>query len=245
MHKIYLILGAASDLGTKLVENLISLDSENVILAHYHKSMGGLDRIIDANPDAHIRCISADLSSIDETKKMIDVLLKGNIHPTHIINFAASAYKFNRLSELDVTRICEDMNIQVYSLALICKALIPFMVENKYGKIVVMLSSATKGIPPKYTTEYTIVKYAVLGLVKGLAADYGDMGICVNGISPGMIETKFIKGIGRKIKEVTAEKSPQHRNLQIDDVIPAVIFLLSENSTFMNGTNLNLTGTVE
>lgn len=57
-----------------------------------------------------------------------------------------------------------------------------------------------------------------------------------------MIETKFIKNIGRKVKEFTAEKNPRHRNLQVSDVVPAIMFLLSDESQFMNGTNINLSG---
>jgi 3-oxoacyl-[acyl-carrier protein] reductase len=134
------------------------------------------------------------------------------------------------------------MTIQVYSFALICKAFIPHMSVEKYGKIAVMLSAVTTGVPPKNTTEYTTVKYALLGLIKSMAADYGEYGININAVSPGMIETKFIRNVGRKIKEFTAERNPQHRNLKVDDVIPALLFLLSDNSSFMNGTNINLSG---
>lgn len=245
MKKIYLILGASSDIGVCLIEELVRKDSSAVILAHYHSSREGINEIVNKYSEADIRLYKADLSNLNDVQILIDDISKEKLYPTHIINFSASAYRFNRLCDFEVDRLQKDMNIQVYSFGIICKSFIPFMAENKNGRIVAMLSAATKGVPPKNTTEYTIVKYAVWGLLKSLAADYGDMGVCINGISPGMIETKFIKGIGRKIKEFNAEKSPQHRNLQIDDVLPAIMFLLSDSCTYMNGTNLNLTGVVE
>mgnify|MGYP004592061075 FL=1 len=228
-----------------MIRALIEQDRRAVIYAHYNSNKKVLEEVIKKYPAVDIKSYQADLSSLDSTRTLIDEIKKENNAPMHIVNFSACAYRFNRLNELEFKRFDVDMTIQVYSFAMICQAFIPTMVERGYGKIISMLSAATKGIPPKNTTEYTTVKYALLGFLKSLAADYGDAGIGINGISPGMIETKFIKGIGRKIREYNAEKCPQHRNLQVDDVIPAILFLLSENSTFMNGTNLNLTGYVE
>lgn len=246
MRKIYLILGASSDLGSALLRKLLESKIENeVFLVHYCSSKERIQSIMEEYPEVMIHCYQADLSNLEDTSRFIESIKESDMSPTHIVNFAASTYRFNRLNEFNVERLSKDLNIQVYSFALICQAFIPKMVEHKSGKIVAMLSAATKGIPPKNTTEYTTVKYAILGFIKSLAADYGDMGISINGISPGMIETKFIRNIGRKIKEFNAEKNPQHRNLRVEDVVPSILFLLSEDSDFMNGTNLNLTGNIE
>ncbi len=243
MDKVYLILGASSDLGCALIENILKKDeSDYRIIAHYHSTDENIKSVIRDRKKNRIETIQSDLSDIESTKRFIDQISTSGLYPSHIINFSASAYKFNRLGEMDIERLNRDMTIQVYSFVMICRAFIPHMAKEKYGRVVAILSAATKGVPPKNTTEYTTVKYALLGLVKSLAADYGDCGINVNAVSPGMIETKFIKNIGRKIKEFAAEKNPQHRNLNVDDVIPIIMFLLSEKCQFMNGTNVNLSG---
>lgn len=243
MEKVYLILGASSDLGCALIKQIAQDTNEPItVLAHYNSSEEEILSLDDDFMNLSVHTIKADLSNIEQTQEMIEHIKSLNLSPTHIVNFSARSYRFNRLSELNIERLNSDMAIQVYSFALVCKAFIPDMVNNKYGKIVAMLSAATKGEPPKNTTEYTTVKYALLGLVKSLATDYGDLGININAVSPGMIETKFINSIGRKIKEFTAEKNPRHRNLEVDDVIPTIRLLLSDNSQFMNGTNINLSG---
>ncbi|MGM9571858.1 MAG: SDR family oxidoreductase [bacterium] len=244
MKKIYLILGASSDLGIALIRRICNTeDKKNIwIIAHYNNSCEELNIIKKDYSDIQINLLKSDLSNIEETKIFINKIYNMEAKPTHIVNFSAIPYRFNRLSEFDKNRIEKDMNIQVYSLALICQAFIPAMVENQFGKIVVMLSAATKGIPPKNTSEYTTVKYALMGLIKSLASDYGNYGININAVSPNMIETKFLRNISRKIKEYTAEKNPKHRNLKANDVIPLILFLLSDESQFMNGTNINLTG---
>lgn len=244
MEKVYLILGASSDLGIELIKNIIkSGDAENIrMIAHYFSSGAEIQNIKDNNPDFRIDMLNANLGDLEDTRKFIEQLKALECRPDYILNFCAYAYRFNRLSELDIKRMNFDMTIQVYSFALICQAFLPVMAESGFGKIVVMLSAATKNNPPKNTTEYTTVKYALLGLIKSIAADYGEYGININAVSPGMIETKFIKNIGRKVKEFTAEKNPRHRNLQVSDVVPAIMFLLSDESQFMNGTNINLSG---
>lgn len=244
MQKVYIILGASSDLGIELIKRLVvnKKQDELFIIAHYHTSYDKIQEIRDDNRGVIIEMVQADLGDLEDTRRFIEKVKEYGCSPDHIVNFSACAYQFNRLNELDVKRMNVDMTIQIYSFALICQAFIPGMVEKQYGKIVVMLSSATKGLPPKNTTEYTTVKYAILGLVKSLAVDYGEYGININAVSPGMIDTKFVRNIGRKIKEFTAEKNPRHRNLLVEDVVPAILFLMSEDSQFMNGTNINLSG---
>ena len=244
MEKVYLILGASSDLGIELIKNIIKSEGAEKIrmIAHYFSSGAEIQNIKDNNSDFRIDMLNANLGDLEDTRKFIEQLKALECRPDYIVNFCAYAYRFNRLSELDVKRMNFDMTIQVYSFALICQAFLPVMAESGFGKIVVMLSAATINIPPKNTTEYTTVKYALLGLIKSIAADYGEYGININAVSPGMIETKFIKNIGRKVKEFTAEKNPRHRNLQVSDVVPAIMFLISNESQFMNGTNINLSG---
>ena len=115
------------------------------------------------------------------------------------------------------------------------------MAKNKFGKIVVMLTSYTTNIPPKYLASYVTSKYALLGLVKALANEYSDKGIKINGISPSMIETKFLQSIPELIVKQNAMNSPTGSNLSVDDVIPMFKFLLSDESNSITGQNIAIT----
>ena len=75
------------------------------------------------------------------------------------------------------------------------KYILPFMKKNKYGKILTILSSVTIGQPPGHMSSYVTSKYALLGLLRSLAAEYSKYKICINSISPGMINTKFLNEI--------------------------------------------------
>ena len=105
-----------------------------------------------------------------------------------------------------------------------------------------MLSSCVNGIPPKFLSNYVVVKYALLGLMKALSTEYDNKNITVNGISPGMMETKFLSDIYDHVIEENAQKSSFGRNLYIDEVIPAFEYLLSDGASKVTGQNIVITG---
>lgn len=246
--KIILILGASSDLGIALIRSLNDQEKRDgvsgrcTVLAHYAHTKDVLNELQDECDALSIRLFQSDLSKSDEVDHLIAQLIEKSLIPTHIVSFAAAAYCYMRLSEWDEAVVRKDMDIQVYALAAVFKAFLPRMAEKRYGKVVVMLSSCTIGEPPHFLSNYTTVKYALLGLVKSAAAEYGGQGLNINGISPAMVDTRFVRGIGRKMRELNAEENPRHRNLNVDDVIPAIRYLLSDEAEFANGTNLNLSG---
>ena len=132
--------------------------------------------------------------------------------------------------------------IQVRALARLCQSVLPVMAKDKLGKAVIMLSECTLGMPPKYMTEYVTVKYAALGLMRALSLEYADKNINVNGLSPGMMETKFLSEIDARFIEMNAAGSVKKRNVTTEETAQAIAFLVSEGSDYMNGVNLNLSG---
>jgi len=243
MKKTYLILGASSDMGFSLIQNLIDDNEEGAnYYLHYYNNSTELSALVEKYPQLNIKLFQADFSDLNSVRKMMGVLGELDEAPTHIVSLTADAFKHTRFKEWDSESVNRDMTIQVYSLAEILRVFVPQMASNHYGKIVVMLTAYTMGTPPKNMSAYVTVKYALLGLVKSIASDYGDQGVNINGISPGMINTKFIDGIGRKIKEFTAQSNPKHRNLETSDVIPTIRLLLSDQAEFISGSNINLSG---
>ena len=244
MKKTYLILGASSDIGLELIHQLIAKEDEKdtIIIAHYNSNGEQLIMLRDEDPKRRIRLLQADMSCAEQVQDLIDKINMWELEVTHIVNLCANTFVHTRLKFWDSDIVNKDMRIQVYSFAEILRAFVPQMGKRGYGKIVAMLTAYTIGTPPKNMSGYVTVKYALLGLIKSVASDYGDKGVNINGISPGMINTKFVDGIGRKIKEMSAEGNPKHRNLETKDVVPMILFLLSEQAEFISGTNINMSG---
>ena len=100
----------------------------------------------------------------------------------------------------------------------------------------------TLGLPPKYLSMYTTIKYAQLGLVRALAAEYGELGVSVNAVSPSMVETQLLSEVPRQIVELSQAQNPMGRNASADDVAGVIEFLLSPAAGFINGANIPVTG---
>ena len=134
------------------------------------------------------------------------------------------------------------MNVQVLTAVKICKWLLPKMAKAKFGRVLFMATSYVLANPPKNTAAYIVAKSGVTGLMKSLATDYAANGITVNCVSPSMIETKFLARTSHIIVESAAARHPLKRNATVDDVVPAMAFLLSEEARFITGVNLPITG---
>ncbi|MBO5486160.1 MAG: SDR family oxidoreductase, partial [Eubacterium sp.] len=96
--------------------------------------------------------------------------------------------------------------------------------------------------PVKFMSDYVAVKSALWGYVKGAAAEYGEKGVRINGISPNMMETKFLEQIDEKIVQMAAEASALKRNITVEETVKGIRFLLSDDVSYINGINLNLSG---
>lgn len=242
----YFILGASSDIGKAylidLDEKLKEKHETGIVIAHYAHDKEELEKLAEKMDSLTINPFQANLANKDEVELLIAYAKDVLSVPDYILQFAAKPFAYMRMKQFDWDRIMEDMEIQVHSLGRVLKHFLPDMSNQKFGKIVVMLTAYTIGVPPKYMSNYMIVKYALLGLMKSAAIEYAGKGININAVSPNMMETKFLQNIDERTVEMTANASTMGRNIHLDEVLPAIHFLLSEGSSYMNGENLNLSG---
>lgn len=238
--EVVLILGASSDIGCALIREIAS--NQNVILASYNKSPERLAELAGENGRTIVP-IQADLSSEAQVKDLIESVRKGYGCPVKIVHLAAAKYENVRFKDISWERIQADIDIQVRSIVLILKEFLPRMAAlGKHCKVVLMLSSCTMNVPPKYLSHYVTVKYALLGLMKAVAAEYANKCVNINAVSPSMIETRFLENVPPKIAEMNAAAVPFQRNATTRDIVPMIRFLLSEGADYMTGVNVPITG---
>ncbi len=184
----------------------------------------------------------ADFTNEESTLKMIKRITEKYGEISHVVHLSSVRVENIKFKNTNWDSYNTAYNIQVRSIYIILKELLPYMEKDKYGKIVLMLSSCTINEPPKYWSDYVTNKYALLGFMKALAAEYVHKKININAISPSMIETQFLQNIPDIMIEKNATLSPLKRNAQVQDIVPLIKFLLSDEASYITGQNIAITG---
>ncbi len=239
-NKTLLVLGASSDVGCELIR--AAADRYGTILAHYFHMNENLSAL-QSDLGEKLILLRADLSRRGETEAMTAQVRERGCLPEHIVHLAAPVCRNERFARCDVDGdFGYGIGTSVMSAVSILQAFLPAMAKKKYGRVVFMLTAYVEGKPPKYLSPYITAKYALLGLMKSLAAEYAEKGITVNGVSPEMMETRFLREIPELVVAQSAAASPLKRNLTTADVVPAFLYLLSEEAGCVTGQNLMITG---
>lgn len=237
--KILLVTGASSEVGLALIEQVAA--DYDVILAHYCRSDKKLLELREKLGEK-LELLQADFSDAESVRSMIAQIQEKGCSVNQIVHLAAPKLHYVRFAKSSWEMFEEGLSTCLQSVVEITKAFLPQMAKNKYGRIVFMLTSCTTNLPPKYLSSYVTVKYALLGLMKSLAVEYAEKGITVNGVSPDMMETRFLSEVSQIIVEQSAQNSPLGRNLTVQDAVPAFAYLLSDAAAAVTGQNLAITG---
>jgi 3-oxoacyl-[acyl-carrier protein] reductase len=233
--KILLLTGASSDIGLSLIRRLAA--RYDAVLAHYGRSEA---RILALREELGEKIVplGADFSKADETSALAESIVGQGWAPEHFVHLPALPFANGRIAKTGWPEYAAQLDVQLRSAVVLCRALLPAMAEQKRGKILFMLTdNVAKSVPVKYAAAYTTAKYALLGFMKCLSAEYADKGIAVNAVSTSMIDTRFNAGHPELVREMNAEASPLKRNLAVQDVVPAFEFLLSPGADAIRGQN--------
>lgn len=238
MEKNIVITGASSDLGMAYIGE--HGREYTRIIAHYHHENDKFAALRESYQDRIIP-LQADFGDREDVQCFIDTIRRESFVPTHILHLVSPPSRSVRFHKSGVDEYERMMQVSLYSIVEILKAFLPGMQKAKYGRIVFMLSAYVKIPDPKFAAPYVAAKYALLGLMKDVAAEYAAKGITVNGISPQMIETKFLKEVPELIVEQQRLAGPLQRLLGTGDILPVMHMLLSDQAA-VTGENIGITG---
>ncbi|MEB8386304.1 SDR family NAD(P)-dependent oxidoreductase [Rhodobacteraceae bacterium KMM 6894] len=184
----------------------------------------------------------ADLSKGAEITKGIDAVLAQNGTIDVLFNHAGTIIvkPFIDMTEAEYDRL---MDINVRSAFLVTQAVVRHMKDNGGGSIVVT-SSIGAGKAFAYETLYCMTKSAVLMLSNAIAVEYRDHGIRCNAVCPGFVKTAHglreideLDGLGQEWQDADLAAT-QSRICEPEEVAAAVLFLASDEASFVNGTAL-------
>jgi 3-oxoacyl-[acyl-carrier protein] reductase len=236
-----LITGASSDLGGALARRLLKNHEHLQLIAHSYRGSDRIQALKDEFGD-RVYAVSADFSDHASVDKLADEIVTQFGAPTQIVHLPALSLSYERFTKFNFDYFHRDMAIQVESAVTLLKKFAAKMSKMPASRVVFVLSSVTRAMPPKFMAMYTVIKYAQLGLMRAVAAEYAATGLTVNAVSPSMIETQFLKEIGDVAVRMSAAANPKGRNALPEDVLGAIEFLLSPAAAYMTGIDIPITG---
>ena len=122
-----------------------------------------------------------------------------------------------------------------------CKAVIPHMIKNNYGRIVNIASIAGKEGNPN-ASAYSAAKAAVIALTKSLGKELADYNIAVNCVTPAAAKTKIFDQISEEHINYMLSKIPRKRFLKVDELASLVAWLVSEENSYTTGGVFDISG---
>jgi len=240
--KVAIVTGTASQIGIGRAVCL-TLAKEGCDIVSADINLEGAEQTASAVRSLGRRAIAVkvDVSEGPETDEMANAALKEYGKIDILINAAGlSASGPVPFLEAKQETWERDMAVNVYGTMHCSKAVIPAMLEQKYGKIVNFSSIAARvGL----LGSYSPAKAAVLAFTRGLATQYGPDGINVNAVAPGVVATNFFGPLGdrtAKMFEGMASRVPMRRIQTVEDVANAVAFLVSDVSKNITGQCLQV-----
>ena len=130
-----------------------------------------------------------------------------------------------------------DLNATFYC----CKAVVPYMIKNNYGRIVNISSIAGKEGNPN-ASAYSTAKAGVIGLTKSLGKELADKNIAVNAVTPAGAKTRILDQMSKEHVQRMLSKVPRGRFLEIHEFTSLICWLSSEENTFSTAAVFDISG---
>ena len=194
--------------------------------------------------------IVADLTKREDLEKSVKEI--ADIGDVDIFFFSTGGPKPGYFMEMEMEDWEKAVNLLLYPAVYLTKALLPKMIEKKWGRIIYSTSVAIKEPIPNIALS-NVVRISMAGLVRTLAKEVGKYGITVNGILPGIIRTDRVVQLakdravreGKTLEEALSEYTksiPLGRLGEPEEIGYLVAFLASEYGSYINGAMIPVDG---
>ena len=247
MNNVLLITGGSRGIGAATSRAAAS-DGYAVGINYVNDLERALALVSDVeNSGGKAIAVQGDISKPDDVERMFDETATkfGNI--THVVNSAGITGKSSRLVDAPLEVIRQTININLMGAIYVSREAVKRMSTRLGGQggVIVNVSSAAalNGSPGEYVW-YAASKGGVESLTFGLAREVAEEGIRVNAVVPGMIDTEIhARSTGDQARvERIRPTIPMKRIGKTEEIAQAILFLLSEKSSYVTGTTLRVSG---
>jgi NAD(P)-dependent dehydrogenase (short-subunit alcohol dehydrogenase family) len=237
--KVAIVTGAAQGIGRAIAEGLAA-DGARIVVA----DLKGAEEAAAAFPDGV--GLTVDVASEEAVQAMVDETLARCGSIDVLVNNAGlyASLAMRPFTEIPLAEWRQVMDVNVASMFLTCRAVVPVMREQGGGKIV-NISSGTpfRGVP--FLLHYVTSKGAIVAFTRALAKEVGKDRVLVNCVAPGFTMSAGVEEhpeVIEKLRDVSVAARTLQRDQVPEDVVGAVVYFSTAGSSFVTGQTIVIDG---
>lgn len=234
-----IVTGGAQGIGLSIAQRFLASgasvtlwDRDRELLTATVRELDGRGTVDAVTTDVtDVETVARAAASAAEKFGKIDILVaNAGISGPNMRAWEYPVETWKQLIEVDLTGVF-----------LCCRAVIPFMLQQKYGRIVNVSSIAGKEGNPN-ASAYSAAKAGVIALTKSLGKELADRNIAVNCITPAAARTRIFEQMSQEHLDYMLARIPRGRFLELDEIAAMVAWLVSEENSFTTGAVFDLSG---
>jgi 3-oxoacyl-[acyl-carrier protein] reductase len=184
--------------------------------------------------------VQADVSTEDQARTLVEETMQTYGRIDILVNNAGIA-TVSTVGEMPVALWDEMLAVNLRSVFLCTRLVLPIMYQQNYGKIINTASQlAYKGAPG--LSHYCAAKAAIIAFTRSLSLEIGTRNVNANCVAPGATQTPLLSGLSENMIEAIRASIPKGRLAAVDDIVPAYVFLASDASQHFVGQCLSPNG---
>ncbi|QQK80191.1 SDR family oxidoreductase [Salicibibacter cibi] len=232
-----LVTGSSGGIGAA-VAKVLAAPGQNLYL-HYHQGEGEAEKVRAhcEKQGASVHLVCANLQADDG----VSSLFAGVHHPVdHLVLANGQAY-YGLFTEMEDRELMDIFTLNVTAPMRVVKHFLPPMISRKYGRIVA-ISSIWGDVGAALEVVYSAAKGGLNQFVRALAKEVAPSNVTVNGVAPGVVDTKMMNAFSSEEKAELQAAIPAGRFGTAEEVAGACSYLLGPEASYINGHVLSVNG---
>ena len=236
-NKIVLITGANRGIGESILHRL---DADGYLVVGSSRSNEGVEKITSEIKKSNGKGIQMDVTDQKSIDDAIDSIKK-DYGPIYGLINNAGITNDNLLMRMSDEQWSSVIDSNLNSLFRVTKSIVKDMMKARVGRII-NIGSIVGMMGNAGQSNYSATKSGLLGFTKSLARELSSRNINVNSISPGFINTDMTKALSEDQIDALSKNIPLNRIAEPSEIASVVSFLLSDDSSYITGENINVNG---
>ena len=237
-NRVAVVTGGAQGFGLAITERFIEAGAKVVI---WDIDENAAKEAIDKVKSEHLSHQIVDVTNFEIVNKNLEEVEKKYGKIDIFVNNAGIAGMNTTVAEYPLDEWKKVMNLNLNSVFYCCKAVVPFMLKNDYGRIVNIASIAGKEGNPN-ASAYSTSKAGVIGLTKSLGKELAQKNIAVNCVTPAAAKTRIFDQMTEEHINYMLSKIPRNKFAKVEELASLVSWLASEENSFSTAAVFDLSG---